>query len=195
MTQRLAARAMIAVGAALAVLFVMVALLFARFSQQFEEARVLVRRTSGVIATTNSLFEAVLQSESSERGYLITGSPDYLQRYMQARDRIPGVQSELRKLTSDDPLQQTRLDRLAQVIQQKVDEMAYTIRLHDEAGFVEAQREVQTHLGRNLMLTIRAGIGEMIADQERLLRTRQVEAQEAQKRTLAAAAAGGVLVF
>ena len=132
MTQRLAARARIAVGAALAVLFVMVALLFARFSQQFEEARVLVRRTSGVIATTNSLFEAVLQSESSERGYLITGSPDYLQRYMQARDRIPGVQSELRKLTSDDPLQQTRLDRLAQVIQQKVDEMAYTIRLHDK---------------------------------------------------------------
>jgi len=113
---------------------VMVALLFARFSQQFEEARVLVRRTSGVIATTNSLFEAVLQSESSERGYLITGSPDYLQRYMQARDRIPGVQSELRKLTSDDPLQQTRLDRLAQVIQQKVDEMAYTIRLHDKTG-------------------------------------------------------------
>jgi CHASE3 domain sensor protein len=44
------------------------------------------------------------------------------------------VQSELRKLTSDDPLQQTRLDRLAQVIQQKVDEMAYTIRLHDETG-------------------------------------------------------------
>ena len=40
MTQRLAASAGIAVGAALAVLFVMVALLFARFSQQFEEARV-----------------------------------------------------------------------------------------------------------------------------------------------------------
>ena len=119
MTQRLAARARIAVGAALAVLFVMVALLFARFSQQFEEARVLVRRTSGVIATTNSLFEAVLQSESSERGYLITGAPDYLQRYTQGRDRVPGLLSELRKLTIDNPQQQTQLDRLAPVIRQK----------------------------------------------------------------------------
>ncbi len=89
MTQRLAANARIAVGAVLAVLFVMVALLFARFSQQFEEARVWVRHTNDVISATNSLFEVVLQSESSERGYLITGAPDYLQRYTQARDRVP----------------------------------------------------------------------------------------------------------
>ena len=87
----------------------MVALLFARFSQQFEEARVWVRHTNDVISTTNSLFEAVLQSESSQRGYLITGAPDYLQRYMQARDRVPGLLSELRRLTADNSLQQSQL--------------------------------------------------------------------------------------
>ncbi len=134
MTQRLAASARIAVGVALAVLFLLVALLFARFGQQFEEARVWVRHTSDVISATNSLFEAVLQSESSERGYLITGAPDYLQRYTQARDRVPGLLSELRKLTIDNPQQQTHLDRLAPVIRQKVDEMDLTIRLHDKTG-------------------------------------------------------------
>lgn len=134
MTQRLAANARIAVGAVLAVLFVMVALLFARFSQQFEEARVWVRHTNDVISATNSLFEAVLQSESSERGYLITGAPDYLQRYTQSRDRVPGLLSELRKLTADNPPQQSQLDRLAPVVQQKLDEMDHTIRLHDKTG-------------------------------------------------------------
>ncbi len=195
MTQRLAARARFAVGAALAVLFVMVALLFARFSQQFEEARVWVRHTNDVISTTNSLFEAVLQSESSQRGYLITGAPDYLQRYMQARDRVPGLLSELRKLTADNSLQQSQLDRLAPVIQQKLDEMAHTIRLHDNAGFAEARREVQTHLGRNLMMGVRAGVEEMMADEARLLRMRQSDAQAAQNRLFAAAAAGGALGF
>ncbi|MGZ8402984.1 MAG: CHASE3 domain-containing protein, partial [Rhodoplanes sp.] len=73
-------------------------------------------------------------SESSERGYLITGAPDYLQRYTQARDRVPGLLSELRKLTIDNPQQQTQLDRLAPVIRPKLEEMDLTIRLHDKTG-------------------------------------------------------------
>jgi signal transduction histidine kinase/CHASE3 domain sensor protein/ActR/RegA family two-component response regulator len=195
MTQRLAANARIAVGVALAVLFAMIALLFVRFGQQFEEARVWVRHTYNAINATHTLNEALLDSETSQRGYLITGSRDYLSAYMRARDRVPTSQAELRRLTMDNPAQQTRLDRLEPLVQQKLEELAKTIRLRDDAGFQETQREVQTHFGRNLMREIQTIIDQMSAEEDQLLRMRQGEAQAAQKRTLAMLGLGGVLAF
>jgi signal transduction histidine kinase/CheY-like chemotaxis protein len=195
MTQRLAASARIAVGAALALLFLLVTLLFVRFSHEVEDARVWVRHTHDVINATHNLNEALLDSETSQRGYLITGSRDYLVAHTQARDRVPTSQAELRRLTMDNPAQQARLDRLAPLIQQKLEELAQTIRLRDDAGFQEAQREVQTHFGRNLMRAIQTIIDEMSAEEDQLLRVRQGEVQAAQKRTLAMVGLGGVLAF
>lgn len=195
MTQAVVSRARIAVTTALALLMVLVAVLYYRFSREAEEARVWVRHTYEVMNAAGDLHEALLQSETSQRGYLITGSPEYLDTYRRARERVPALQSELRKLTIDSALQQSRLDRLVPLVQRKLEELAQTIRLRDDGGFADAQREVQTHLGRNLMIGIRGIVREIATAEEGLLQQRQADAAAAQSRTLWAAAAGGGIAF
>ena len=59
----------------------------------------LARHSESVLAAANQLERLVVDLETGERGYLITGQPRYLQPWRAATKSIPSVSAELQQLT------------------------------------------------------------------------------------------------
>lgn len=105
---------------------------------------------------TRSLLIALLDAETGQRGYIITGDPGYLVPYQAGITAVPERLAEVegRGITTE----KNAVTQISVLTHQKVDELAYTIKLRREQGQAAAQREVDRHLGKNLMDQIRVHI-------------------------------------
>ena len=112
-------------------------------------------------------LSTVKDAETGQRGYLLTGRREYLAPYQRAAARLPGELAELRRLTSGQTFFDERLPRLQSVIADKLDELAKTLRLHDQVGGEAALAEVGAGRGKEAMDDIRGITGEMIAEETR----------------------------
>jgi CHASE3 domain sensor protein len=73
-----------------------------------------------VIIQTNLLEQNLLNAETSQRGYLLSGNPGFLETYLSDLKGIPGILLSLDRLTADNVLQQRSLDTLRSVINKQV---------------------------------------------------------------------------
>jgi CHASE3 domain sensor protein len=73
-----------------------------------------------VIIQTNLLEQNLLNAETSQRGYLLSGNPGFLETYLSDLKGIPGILLRLDRLTADNSLQQRSLDTLRSVINKQV---------------------------------------------------------------------------
>jgi signal transduction histidine kinase/ActR/RegA family two-component response regulator len=128
--------------------------------------------------TNSRLFSAVQDAETGQRGFLLTGDPDYLAPFTQAQADLPLLRSELRDLTRDNPEQQARLDRLYPLIDAKMAELARTIEQRNDGQADAATAEVKTNRGRDLMRQIRTIDEEFDTSEAALLEARQQQARE-----------------
>ncbi len=71
-----------------------------------------VDRTDQVIGQSRRLLRLTLDMESGERGFLVTGNDVFLQPYREASKVIDSEYQRLYLMVADNPLQQTRLERL-----------------------------------------------------------------------------------
>jgi signal transduction histidine kinase/CHASE3 domain sensor protein len=122
-----------------------------------------------VLGTIKDLSHAVLDAETGQRGYLLTGSDDYLAPYQASLGLVSFLQGELQRLTADDPAEQERLRVLAPILQRKLEELAQTVQLRRDIGFDAAARLVRTDAGREYMMTIDATLAAMTANEQSLL--------------------------
>ena len=116
----------------------------------------------------------VVDAETGQRGFLLTGDAAYLEPYHEAIKNLDRVTDELKKLTSENPEQQKRIDALKSLIAGKLAELQRTIDLRQH-GLAGATQVVLGGQGKQLMDRIRAVLTEM-ADQENNLR--DVRSQE-----------------
>ena len=75
---------------------------------ELRQSQALVAHTIEVITTAQALERAVQDAERGQRGFLITGDPEYLEPYVMGAREIPDVFSKLKQLTADNPEQQRR---------------------------------------------------------------------------------------
>lgn len=143
----------------------------ARLAREETKKAFLIRRT----ATT--LDRAVRDAERGQRGYLITGRDAYLEPYRSAKEKIPGLISDLQRLTSNDPDEQHRLLSLQADLTTKINELAATIAARQEHGFEAAQAIVNTDAGRAAMDSITADI-DAILDHANKRLLKQLEEEE-----------------
>src|SRR5206468_2003340 len=61
-----------------------------------------VTRSRQMIMATDAVVASLVDAETGERGYLITGAPDYLRPYRETKGRIDAQLADLAKLVSDD---------------------------------------------------------------------------------------------
>lgn len=80
-----------------------------------------VMHTTAVGNTLDNLFSKITESESSCRGYLISGDERFLEDYNKQFAVIDSTFHHLRVLTKDNDLQQRRLDTLQVNIKNKLD--------------------------------------------------------------------------
>jgi signal transduction histidine kinase len=100
-------------------------------------------------------FSALQDAETAQRGYLLTGDPNYLQPYNEAHDRLPALRTQLHALVNDNPAQQTRLEKLDEAIDIKLTELDRTV-AQARAGRADlAIARLKTNQGKAMMDRVR----------------------------------------
>ncbi|MFT3765757.1 MAG: CHASE3 domain-containing protein [Minicystis sp.] len=128
--------------------------------------------TLEVLDRTNLILIHLVDAETGQRGYLITGATSYLDPYHAALKLLPTDLDRLRALTEANPAQQERLARLAALMKDKLDELAHTIELQQHSGREAALGVVATDTGRVTMNGIRKVLGEIDNDERAVVAQR-----------------------
>ncbi|MEO5736939.1 MAG: CHASE3 domain-containing protein [Variovorax sp.] len=114
-------------------------------------------------AALNGLLQNILDAETGQRGYLLTGEASYREPYDGAVKKIDGNLASLRALYAQRPDEQARLSRLSGHVARKLAEMDVSLRLR-QSGSDDAWKFVlTTDVGREEMNAIRVQAGELIA--------------------------------
>lgn len=144
-----------------------------------------VVHTHEVETHIKSLLSNVIDAETGERGYLITGQDLFLEPYRNADVRVESDLQRLRELTHDDPLQQQRLAQLAPLLKKRLDRLAVQIALRQQQGFAAAQAELATGVGKALQDQIRTLAAELQTAERTLGEARLAHAQSSANLTIA----------
>src|SRR5665213_3501069 len=177
--------------AAFVLAFAIIALLYLRYDSDVSEAQYWVDHTYTVQINIKDLLIAMDEAETGQRGYLLTGDDKFLSPYNAARDRAGLVFAKLKTLTSDNPVEQVRLNKLSPLIQQKFDLIARSIeaRRTDTAGAVTL---ALSDSGRAAMAQIRDLLNDMSVSESGLLQQRLVTAGRVRQRTAMLVLGGGI---
>jgi PAS domain S-box-containing protein len=129
-------------------------------------------------------FESLLKdAETGQRGYLYTGDPRYLEPYNNAVVQGYPHVTRLAELTADNSRQQERVARLRTLKEQKLDELAETLRAFDEGNKELARSIMLSGRGKATMDEIRALTAEMRRE-ESSLESARLEAVSSSTRSL-----------
>ncbi|MBP0447383.1 CHASE3 domain-containing protein [Roseomonas sp. SSH11] len=134
------------------------------------EARRLVNITVEVLEATRTVIVGVVNAETGQRGFLLTGEERYLGPFQEASGHIWEDLATLeRRLQFPD--QQQRLRRVRPLIEAKLAELSYTVALR-RRSLDEALAVVRTDEGQHLVELIRSGLGEVEARAREILAER-----------------------
>jgi signal transduction histidine kinase len=117
----------------------------------------------------NTLQRSLLDAETGQRGYLLTGRDDYLTPYREAQEGLQDSVAWLTKHYSDDSRTAPLVRKLVATSEEKMSELATTIELHDK-GSESAWRDLLlTDIGKEKMDRVRALTEELLAEETRLV--------------------------
>jgi two-component system CheB/CheR fusion protein len=153
----------------------MVVVSFWAFSQIKESAETR-KHTFVVINSADDLLSKLIDAETGQRGYLLTGDKAFLEPYLAVRDSISGHLKELRQLTLISAAHK-HLDALPPLVDAKLAEMSHVIELrrnHDMSAVVAI---VSSGRGKRLMDSIRAEMKSLTQIEEGALAQHDAEFQ------------------
>lgn len=120
-------------------------------------------------------------AETGQRGFIITGSADYLAPFEAGQRDLDDTMARLRSLMADNPAQTERLQRLDSLAQEKLAELSETIAIREKVGFEGARQRVAANVGKRTMDDIRAVTAEVRRAEEILLEERVGNARFAER--------------
>jgi len=136
-----------------------------------------VSHTFEVIGDLKGMEKSMVDTETGQRGFLVTNQDNFLAPYVQGKEDVIALMVKLRTLTSDNPQQQENLDTLQQLIDVQFQELEETIQLRRDGQEEELAAWFASGEGKRKMDEVRAAIAAMIQLEEGLLadRTAQME--------------------
>jgi methyl-accepting chemotaxis protein len=151
-----------------------------------------VTHTHQVRTELADLLSELKDTETGQRGFIITGEETYLAPYQSGLGAIAGTLADVRRLTADNPDQQRRLSAVAPLIDAKLAELKQTIDLRRAQGFDAAVKVVLNNTGKTFMDQIRALVSEADLEEQNLLKQRSDEARASADLTMAVILWGGL---
>jgi len=140
----------------------------------FQGANQLTTSTAGLLKAHENfriireVRSLLMDAESGQRGFILTGDEDYLAPYREAVAALQSDLSLLREAMADHPNQRVRLSRMEPIVTQRVSRLEEGIRIRREQGLEAGAKYIQTGQGREAMLQLKQVIDEMLAaEQER----------------------------
>ncbi|HYD19291.1 MAG TPA: diguanylate cyclase [Patescibacteria group bacterium] len=164
-----------------------------RSYERLDAQKNLVFHTYEVIGEITSIVSRLKDVQSSQRGYVITGRPEYLAPYSAARSVINDSLQRLETLVGDNPAQEKNAQVLRADAEKRIAIAAEIIEVHDRQGRDAAFALISTGKGEREMEAITHAAAGMVAIERGLLAERQAKAEEAAELTLAIGGGGAVL--
>ncbi|MEY2412741.1 MAG: hypothetical protein QOD84_1347, partial [Acidobacteriaceae bacterium] len=131
-----------------------------------------VNQSHEVLRASEQLISLMKDAETGQRGYIITGEPEYLEPYLTAKGGLSDPIKKLRELLKDNLEQLHRLDQITPIVNAKIAELDESIKLRRELGENAARRLVKTDRGRVLMDQLRELVAAMNQEELALLDNR-----------------------
>lgn len=157
------------------------------------EAAAARKHTFEVRALLSDTAARLVDAETGQRGFLLTGDDAYLEPYRAAIKNVDQLLAELRNSTADNPVQQRRLPELEQLIDKKLAELQRTIDLRKKDGLAAATAIVLGGEGKRWMDQIRLLLADMRNEEDRVHALRAVEMTNALNRSSRIVVAGNLL--
>ena len=139
---------------------------------QLRDSFAWVEHTNEVLREINAVARNLLEAESGERGYLLTGDASYRASYEESSAAIPATLGTLGALIADNPEQAGRLDALRPVIAARLDELARSLAL-GPARLGEALQILSRARATRLTPRVEDELGQMRRIELALLTVRQ----------------------
>lgn len=139
----------------------------------------LVTHTHEVITAINRINTGITDAETGQRGFIITGQSEYLNRYDIAAARLPAEINALESLIQDNPVQIAHVKSIRENINIRLDELRKAVLADQEAGFEAAQKIISSNRGKGLMDAIRGETATMISIETGLRQQRFAEMEDA----------------
>jgi CHASE3 domain sensor protein len=173
--------------------FVILAVVGFRSTSKLIEDNRWVQHTHEVRATLTELISLLKDAETGARGYVITADESFLEPYRTALPATERNLVHLRNLTSDNIVQQRRLEALSPLVSARLGEAKNVVDVRKSDGFEAALKTVASAEGKRIMDRVRVAVAEMDRDEEQLLLARTSEAEEASRAARAVLLWGSIL--
>lgn len=128
-----------------------------------------INNTLQTINLIKDLNKELAAAESSQRGYLLTEDPDYLEPYHKTLVVVDDLLMRLGDSTTGLPQQKDRFSLLYVYVRKKIDEMQRMVSLTDRDEIRAAIRQIKTDEGIELMRVISQLLSEMEVEEFGLL--------------------------
>ncbi len=151
------------------------------------------KHTYEVLGKLDEVISFIKDVEIGARSYVVTGEESYLEPYQNALGKIDADLQELRRMTEDNPRQQTRLNALEPLIKSRFAAARETIEARRAGGIEEGVKVVKTGKGHELSIEIQKLVSEMEAEEQGLLKKRGDET-DADARNSERTIVGGTVV-
>jgi len=168
----------------------------------FQGARQLQMTTEGLVDSRdqgrlmNTVLALIVDAETSQRGFIITGDPTYLEPYQQALRRLDEDLIELRHNLAGSPEQLERLNRIEPILRERLATLERTRQVREQSPGQDAVAQAvraSASRGRLLMAEVRQGLGEMLRLEDRRWADFEAHARESAWRSMVMLGSGTFL--
>lgn len=129
----------------------------------------MVNHTNQVAKALDEVFGILKEAESGQRGFLITGDSRFLEAYQGSFAAVTEKVSEVKRLTSDNPTQQSDVEQLRSLVQQRITYLGFLI---EKKRKNEPISDSLMLIGRSLMSEAKSLVQKMQGVEDQLLRQR-----------------------
>ncbi len=160
----------------------------ARFNDEVDAAQQLRRQTRTVLIH-------LIDAETGQRGFLLTGNPDYLEVHGEASRELPQELEELTRLARNDPDLAPRAAHLRELAESKLTELDRTVALARTGRVGPALSIVRSNEGKAAMDAFRDEADAIDDITETRLQLRRSQSERSSSVTVGANAAGAILIL
>lgn len=143
--------------------------------------------------TIDNLLSTLVDAETGQQGYLLSGDARYLATYRQAIESMPKKLAALREQLGGDPDMRKRFEAFEETLRQKNVELAQSLQLAEAGQRAAALDLLKTGSGMNLMQTARQETAGMHQAEIRLLSARTGDVRNIETLTQLATILGGLI--
>ena len=126
-------------------------------------------------ATINMLVRRLVEAESNQRGYALTGDRAYLEPYTAALESIDGLLKQLNTRAPREVLDSDAMLSFRNLLSQKIGEMALTVRMRQEDRPEVVNFVVTSNVGLEQMRAFSLQADALIAQAEAIVATKRAE--------------------